>query len=152
MSEPSEEEYREFVAKVEALPRSSKIWVLPIFAALADFGGAAKPKEVVKHIRERTRNLLSDGQWAYALQKKAINFSRNALRVHGGIRADVKGVWQWTALGERYCREHRDEDMSFPDDYPALPAEETGALDMPLETVDVTGRQAYSVPILRILN
>ncbi len=152
VSDPSEEEYRGFAAKVDALPRSSKVWVLPIYRALAESGGAAKPRDVEKHIRAQTKHLLSKEQWAYALKSKSIRFARNELRKLGGISSEQSGLWQWSPVGERYWRDFEGKAIVVPEGLPELSAEESQGVDEPLETVEVTAREGYDIPILRVLS
>ncbi|HGG56849.1 MAG TPA: AAA family ATPase, partial [Nannocystis exedens] len=152
MKEPSEEEYRKFVAKVEALPRSSKAWVLPIYRALAESGGGGKPRDIEKHIREQTKHILTREQWAYALKSKSIRFARNELRKLGGIDAATSGLWQWTPVGRRYWKDHEGELLIVPEGLPALSPEESEGVDEPLVTVEVTTREGYDIPVLRVLS
>lgn len=152
MSEPSEEEYREFVAKVEALPPSLRAWVVPIFSALDELGGVGTPNQVESKIREHTRDRVSKGQWSYALRKKSVRFARNALRIHGGISGEKRGVWKSTNLGRRFWHERKDLELVPFAELPSLDLENAGAVDGPLETVDVTSLRGYDVPVLRVLS
>lgn len=147
---PTDAEIKAFATKIEALPPSARIWVLPIYQVLSENGGRGRPKEVEERIYEHIADKIRPGQWAHALRKQSIPFTRNVLRKLGGI-AGERGTWEWTPLGREYWKRAPAEPFQAPADLPELSPEETGDITAPPETVEATALQGYIIPILDLL-
>lgn len=153
MARPSastKDQLREFADAIDKLPYGDRVWVLPIYKALAESGGRAQPLAVEERVYKYFSGKLRDQQWAHVIRSKRIRFTRNELHKLGGM-TDEKRVWEWTALGERYWRQMASQPLEAPVDWQELSDEETGLIAEPPETVEVTAQEGYEIPLLRLL-
>ncbi|MDC0672695.1 McrB family protein [Nannocystis radixulma] len=142
---------RELEAAIAGLAPGDKVWVLPLFRALAESDGRAAPREVEERIYRYFADKLRPQQWAHVIRTAAIRWARNTLSKLGAL-AGPRGVWEWTPLGHAYWLRHKEDPLVHPESWPAVSDEEdVGAFDAPPETVEATHREAYQIPLLRVL-
>lgn len=143
-------ELKTFEDALDAVNSMTAVWVRPVLKAMGDLGGEASPIEVEQWLYHYYSNKLRPQQWAHVIKNKYVRWARNELRKLGALGGET-GHWALTALGERYCRRHQDEPLAVPTDWPSLSDEETGAFDVPAETVEATSPEGYEIPLLRRL-
>lgn len=124
--------------------------MIPIYTALAETDGRARPREVEERIYKKVSDKIRSGQWAYVIKTNAIPFTRNALRKIGGLTGET-GVWEWTPIGKEYWRRNCNEAFHVPLDMAELSPEESDDMSAPPETVQVTSRNGLHIPILQML-
>lgn len=100
----SEEEDPEY--SPSAIPQS-QYWK-PLVEALKSLGGSATAKDAIAKVgklmadrlQDVDRELLRTGQVRWIVNTR---FARNLLRVHGLLRDDKPGTWEFTEAGQRFA-------------------------------------------------
>lgn len=121
---------------------------VPIARAIAELGGSARKRDVVRKMRVILADELNEKQLDYLEANNRYGWARKQLKDAGLIGGEY-GVWALTELGKIYEETHRGDALEIPasireSDTPARSTVKT-------ETVEVTGFRGYEIPMLRAL-